>query len=69
MATQRVQYDSTSMMRAVRVSRVSDAHVSEDFDIPRQIEMSQRDFKLFLVSIGSDEEPSEKLKALFSDDE
>lgn len=36
-------------------------------DFPKELKMSQRDFKLFLVALESDEEPSNKLKALFAD--
>jgi uncharacterized protein (DUF1778 family) len=36
-------------------------------DFPKELKMSQRDFKLFLVALDSDEEPSEKLRALFQD--
>jgi uncharacterized protein (DUF1778 family) len=37
------------------------------FRFPKDLKMSQRDFKLFLVALESDEEPNDKLKALFAD--
>jgi len=36
---------------------------SDDNELSRRIVMSQRDFKLFLVAIDSDEEPNDTLKA------
>jgi hypothetical protein len=32
------------------------------FGFPKEIRMSQRDFKLFLVALESDEEPVDKLR-------
>jgi len=34
-----------------------------EYELSRKIVMSQRDFKLFLVAIDSDEEPNDTLKA------
>jgi uncharacterized protein (DUF1778 family) len=78
MATARLQYDDTSTVRNIRshitvVSNRKDVIVetaSTDaalLDFPKELKMSQRDFKLFLVALESDEEPSDKLKALFED--
>lgn len=36
---------------------------SNEFELPRAIRVSERDFKLFLVSIENAKEPSEKLRA------
>lgn len=79
MATTRlVKYDDTSSARSVwlNLTVVSDreevvtAISSTDaslLEFPNELKMSQRDFKLFLVALDSDEEPSDKLKALFAD--
>lgn len=40
---------------------------SDQYNLPREMVMSQRDFKLFLVALDSDEEPNDKLKTLFDD--
>lgn len=78
MATAQLQYDDTSLDRRVRPSltivsaheetvaeiSVTDASLLE---FPKELKMSQRDFKLFLVALESDEEPSDKLRALFAD--
>jgi uncharacterized protein (DUF1778 family) len=53
----------TTILREV----VSDS--STEFDLPREIRMSQRDFKLFLVALEADEEPNDKLRALFHNPE
>ena len=79
MATARLQYDDTSLDRSVRpqltlvsdreetVTEISSTDAAVFFDFPREIKMSQRDFKLFLVALESDEEPSDKLKSVFKD--
>lgn len=73
----RWEYDDTSS--AVQTARPSLIVVSEHEEVvaelsstdaaqlsfPKEIKMSQRDFKLFLVALESDEEPSDNLKALF----
>jgi Protein of unknown function (DUF1778). len=79
MATARLErYDDTSEDRSVRphltvvsgheeiVTEISstDSNLRE---LPNQLRLSQRDFKLFLVALDSDEEPNDKLKALFQD--
>lgn len=38
-----------------------------DYALHSEIRMSKRDFKLFLVTLDSDEEPCDKLKALAED--
>ncbi len=35
--------------------------------LPSEMRMTPRDFKLFLVALDSDEEPNEKLRALFTE--
>lgn len=78
MATARLQYDDTSTARNIRprLTVVSDreevvAEISSTdaalLHFPKELKMSQRDFKLFLVALESDEEPTNKLKALFAD--
>lgn len=78
MATARLEYDDTSMARNIRpnLTPVSNreevvAEVSSTdanlFEFPKQLRLSQRDFKLFLVALDSDEEPNDKLRALFQD--
>jgi hypothetical protein len=64
MATARLQqYDSATQARAVKLS-TTDSHSSfDEFDLPQEIRLSQRDFKLFLVEIERDEEPNELLVA------
>lgn len=52
-------------------TRVRDAisDTSTDFDLPCEMRMTRRDFKLFLVALETDEEPNDKLRALFRDPE
>ncbi len=38
-------------------------------ELPSEMRMSRRDFKLFLVALERDKEPNEKLRALFRDHE
>jgi hypothetical protein len=78
MATARLQYDDASIERSARprltvvssheevIAEVSSTDAAS-FEFPKELKMSQRDFKLFLVALESDEEPSDKLKALFAD--
>ena len=78
MATARLQYDETCMDRSVRphltvvssreelVTEVSSTD-ADQCEFPKELKLSQRDFRLFLVALESDEEPNDKLKALFQD--
>lgn len=78
MATARLQYDDTSVERSARsyltvvssreevIAEVSSTDAAS-FQLPKDLKMSQRDFKLFLVALESDEEPNDKLKSLFAD--
>lgn len=56
-------YTTASNAQTVLSDAISDS--SDEFDLPREMRMTPRDFKLFLVALESDEEPNEKLKALF----
>jgi uncharacterized protein (DUF1778 family) len=47
----------TTMLR----DAISDSS-NEHFELPREIRMSRRDFKLFLVEVDSDEEPNDTLR-------
>ena len=78
MATARLQSDDTSAECSTRpyltVVSTHDEVIAEvsstdaaSFRFPKDLKMSQRDFKLFLVALESDEEPNDKLKALFAD--
>jgi uncharacterized protein (DUF1778 family) len=63
MATAQLQYDNASSVRT-SLETVSDAHTSANLlELPQTIRMSQRDFRLFLVALDSDEEPNDTLKA------
>ncbi len=78
MATARLEYDDTSTARGIRpnltlvsgreevVVEMSSTHANL-LESPRQLRLSQRDFKVFLVALDSDEEPNDKLRALFRD--
>jgi uncharacterized protein (DUF1778 family) len=75
MATARLEYNDTASARRVRpnltlVSNheevVTEAVSSTDVnlaELPKRIKMSARDFKLFLVALEADEEPTDALKA------
>ena len=47
---------------ATTVLRDSISDSSTHFQLPREIRMSRRDFKLFLVEIDSEEEPNDALR-------
>jgi hypothetical protein len=64
---------AATAVRQVRIE-IRDAAQDEVLDIatstyrsefPSELRMSQQDFKLFLVALNQDEEPNDKLKALF----
>lgn len=51
---------AASSVTTVLQEAISDSS-NEQFELAREIRMSRRDFKLFLVEIESDEEPHDKL--------
>lgn len=48
------------------VELINDACPSE-YDLPREVRMTRRDFELFLAALEADEEPNERLCALFAE--
>jgi len=76
MATpQLAHYDDASLVRRVQAKATLASNHEEMmteisstdealFGFPKEIMMSQRDFKLFLVALESDEEPVDKLRAV-----
>ena len=63
MASVQLQYDPATSVQ-VQAAHVSDAHAAaSEYELPRQIRMSPRDFRLFMLALNSDEEPNEALKA------
>jgi len=51
--------------RRYRIASNSQEAISDNLDLPLEMRMTQRDFKLFLVALDEEEEPNQKLKDLF----
>jgi uncharacterized protein (DUF1778 family) len=59
---------AASNVATTLLDSISDSS-NEHFEVPREMRMSRRDFKLFLVALDQDEQPNDKLKDLFRNPE